>query len=229
MLNLPGMPGDGQNRSYNSKEMEALEYLDSALGPWLCKWETQINAKVLSAKDRKAGYFSRFNLGALLRTDAKTQAEIISIYRQCGVYSSNEARELLDRNNREGGDSYENPVITPGDPSAPKTDKNAKAMKETLRSLARREANNAISGSKNADFLAWIDENYAKWEQKLGDKFDAIGLDRSQAKAHCDESRELLLEIAGNSTAETLENNVSMLVSGWEERYLELMEAEYAK
>lgn len=49
-------------------------------------------ARILPAKQ-----FMRFNLGAMLRVDAKTQAEVFEIERRMGTISRNEVRALNDR------------------------------------------------------------------------------------------------------------------------------------
>ena len=48
--------------------------------------------KLLTETERKEGMFFKFNESAILRTDAKTQAEILTSYVQNGVYTPNEAR-----------------------------------------------------------------------------------------------------------------------------------------
>jgi hypothetical protein len=135
----------------------------------------------------------------------------------------------------EGGDVYANPAVTPGpavevedeedstDTQPPPADANARALEETIRSLLVREANNAISGSKSRNFVDWIDKNYAKWEAKLAEKLEILGLDRDLARIHCDESRSILLEIAGNSTPETLKNNIKTAVKDWQNRVFTLI------
>ena len=52
----------------------------------------------------KETYFYKFNEKAILRTDAKTQSEVLKNYTQGGIYTSNEARQKLDLPNAEGGD-----------------------------------------------------------------------------------------------------------------------------
>lgn len=67
-------------------------------------YEEEINAKVLLPSEYKKGYYYKFNEKALLRTDSKTQSEILRNYVQGGIYKSNEARALLDMPNADGGD-----------------------------------------------------------------------------------------------------------------------------
>ena len=67
-------------------------------------YEEEINAKMLTPSEYKEGYFYKFNEKAILRTDAKTQSEVLKNYTQGGIYTSNEARQKLDLPNAEGGD-----------------------------------------------------------------------------------------------------------------------------
>lgn len=219
MLGLDGMPGDGESHSYNSKEMEALNYLDTGLAPWICKWEMQVDLKLLSVADRMNGYYSMFDLHELLRTDSKTQAEIHAIHIANRIKNPNQARYDLGLNPYKGGDTYENPSITPGVAGKPKEDtKSIQIAENVLRNMLRREARNAINGANKSDFCSWIDLNYAKWEQKLADCLNDLGIESDTAKIHCDESREMLLDVAGKSTEATLKTNVEACVSTWEDR-----------
>ena len=58
----------------------------------------------LSDQQRKEGYYYKFNEKALLRTDSKTQKDVIIGYVQNGIYQINEGRDLLDLPAVEGGD-----------------------------------------------------------------------------------------------------------------------------
>ena len=67
-------------------------------------YEEEINAKVLLPSEYKKGYYYKFNEKAILRTDSKTQSEILKNYVQGGIYTANEARTKLDLPNADGGD-----------------------------------------------------------------------------------------------------------------------------
>lgn len=51
--------------------------------------------KLLTDTERKLGYKIRFNINVLLRTDSKTQAEVISTYVKNGIYDLDKARDVL--------------------------------------------------------------------------------------------------------------------------------------
>lgn len=90
--------------SYSNSEMEQLSFLINTLQHILKLYEEEITYKLLSTKEINEGYHLKFNEGAVLRTDSKTQSEVITKYVNNGVYTPNEARLLLDMTTKEGGD-----------------------------------------------------------------------------------------------------------------------------
>jgi hypothetical protein len=151
------------------------------------------------------------------------------------VISPNEAREKLDMTRREGGDEYVNPATTayggsqqeeeesPDQEDSPSQTAESRAVETMLSGLIRTEANNAIRGAHSKNFVSWIERNYGKWEPKLAEKLESIGIDRDRARVHCEQSRKELLDIAGNSTSDNLEANVRSLVDSWMNRTYYLM------
>lgn len=100
----PGQLNSYENSKYASSEYEALVFLNDTLSYRIKMYEEEINAKMLTPSEYKEGYFYKFNEKAILRTDAKTQSEVLKNYTQGGIYTSNEARQKLDLPNAEGGD-----------------------------------------------------------------------------------------------------------------------------
>jgi hypothetical protein len=74
--------------------------------------------------------------------------------------------------------------------------------------------------------MAWMDKFYARWEPKLADKLEVLGMDRDLARVHCEESRAALLQVAGESNQEQLLPSVTALVRGWGDRVYTLMGGE---
>lgn len=238
LFGLDSVPGDGAPKTYNSLEQYNLMY-GRALDRWLCKWELQCDMKLRSEvqKIRRSHYF-KFNRAAIYRTDLATTVTSLCNLLTHTVISPNEAREKLDMTRREGGDEYMNPATTAyqdtsseedtSDDSSDSQDESTssqeqRAVETMLRGLITTEANNAVRGAKSKNFVTWIERNYAKWEPKLAEKLEAIGLDRDLARVHCDESKEQLLGAAGNSTSDNLEANVKSLVESWGNRIYQLM------
>ena len=58
----------------------------------------------MQPREAEEGKFYKFNEKAILRTDSKTQMEIVTGYVQNGLYTPNEGRELLDKEWRPEGD-----------------------------------------------------------------------------------------------------------------------------
>lgn len=67
-------------------------------------YEQEINSKVLSPGQQKAGYFFKFNEKVLLRTTAKEQMDTLRTATQGSLYTVNEARQYLDKPPMDGGD-----------------------------------------------------------------------------------------------------------------------------
>jgi HK97 family phage portal protein len=225
ILGLDGMPGDGDSHSYNSKEMEGLNYLDNALSPWTSRWESQINAKILSESERRREFYSKFDYTELLRTDSKSQAEVFAKLIAARVLNPNECRERIDMNPYPEGNQYINPSITqsgnqdPPEKDTGKQNDTTNTVRESvIKNLIRREARDAINGSNKSNFLTWIENYYANWEPKLANSLEDLGLDRGLATKHCNQSKQQLLT-ASETTPDRLKASVENCVANWENRY----------
>lgn len=231
---LESILGDDSSVSYNSLEQKNLAYLQNCLNTWLKVWEEECDTKLLSEAEKLSGYYFKFNDGALLRSDKATTMRTIAMGITSRVLSPNEGREMLDMNPYEGGDTYENPAVSPGRPGIgtrdgePDTEpqrqpQNLDSAKlvflERVEHLIGVEANRVIhAASSSRNFLNWMEEWYPKWESKLADAFEKLGADRDIATWHCSESKGLLLMCAENATQDTLEQTVRDCVSNWNAR-----------
>lgn len=100
----PNQINDYEKSSYANSEMQQLSfYVDTELFI-LKQYEEEINYKTLSLEELDEGYFYKFNEKVILRTDSKTQMETLASGVNNGIYSQNEARELLNLPRKEGGD-----------------------------------------------------------------------------------------------------------------------------
>lgn len=86
-------------------EMQNLGFLADTLLIKFQQIEQELDYKYLSSIDRENGFKCRFNQSVMLRTDAKTQADIICKYLQNGAYSINDARRKLGERLIDGGDT----------------------------------------------------------------------------------------------------------------------------
>lgn len=100
----PNQINNYEKSSYANSETQQLAFLIDTMAYRLKMYEEEINAKVLTPKKQKEGYFYKFNEKAILRTDSKTQMENVTKAVNNGLYTVNEGREYLDKPTVEGGD-----------------------------------------------------------------------------------------------------------------------------
>ncbi len=100
----PNQINNYEKSSYSNSEMQQLSfYVDTEL--FIIKqYEEEITYKILSKSELENGKYYKFNEKVLLRTDSKSQAEVMSKYVNNGIYKSNEARGYLDLPKADGGD-----------------------------------------------------------------------------------------------------------------------------
>ncbi len=87
-----------------SEEQDNLKFYTDTLLVYFEQIEQEMDWKLLTDTDRKKGYKIRSNTNVLLRTDSKTQAEVINSYVRNGVYDLDMARGILGVK-KLGGDS----------------------------------------------------------------------------------------------------------------------------
>lgn len=96
----PHMIADLERSTNNNIEQQSLEFVMYSLLPYIVKWESVINWKLFSKRDRQQGYYAKFNVEGLLRGDYKSRQEGLAIQRQNGVISANEWRAFEEMNPR---------------------------------------------------------------------------------------------------------------------------------
>lgn len=101
---FPTQLNDFEKASYSNSEMQQLSFYVDTMLYILKQYEEELNYKLLTEDERAEGKYLKFNENVLLRTDAKSQAEILTKYVQNGIKSTNEARDVLDMPEKEGGD-----------------------------------------------------------------------------------------------------------------------------
>lgn len=101
----PNQINNYEKSSYANSEMQNISfYIDTELYI-LKQYEEEINYKLLTPGETKEGKYFKFNENVILRTDAKSQADILTSYVQNGIYTPNEARAYTNKPGMEGGDS----------------------------------------------------------------------------------------------------------------------------
>lgn len=100
----PYQVGDYTKSSYSSAEAQQLSFLVDTLIYILKQYEEEVGYKLLSDTEEANGFHAKFNIGVMLRADQKTQIETLSNAVSNFLLTPNEAREMLDRPAKEGGD-----------------------------------------------------------------------------------------------------------------------------
>ena len=100
----PSQIGDYTKSSYASAEAQQLSFYVDTLLYNLKQYEEEITYKLLSDKDQADGYYAKFNINAILRADMKTQIEMLQSAVNGFIYTPNEARAMLDKPAKPGGD-----------------------------------------------------------------------------------------------------------------------------
>lgn len=72
---------DPTGKNFSTLEQEDLAFLGECLDTWLCGWETESDDKLLTEREQAEDtHFAEFNRKAIIRLDARTEAEVLRIY-----------------------------------------------------------------------------------------------------------------------------------------------------
>lgn len=88
----------GDSLTYTTQEQDQVHFVSTSLRPWLVRFEQALSAIL---PDRT---YVRFNVDAMLRTDALTRRQIYKIDREIGLRPVNELRALEELAPVDGGD-----------------------------------------------------------------------------------------------------------------------------
>lgn len=106
--NWTGIPphklGDDTRTSFNSVEQENQSFLDDALDPWLCAWESEVDDKILREKEKlEDSHFVEFLRRAILRANMKDRFESYATGISWGFITRDEARHAENLNSLPDG------------------------------------------------------------------------------------------------------------------------------
>ena len=104
---------DASKSNYNTLEQQSLWDIRDSVRPRARMYEQELNWKLLY---NDSSVYCQFNMNALMRADFKTRYDAYALAIQNRILNPNEVRDMEDKNGYEGGDKYENPNITPGEP-----------------------------------------------------------------------------------------------------------------
>jgi HK97 family phage portal protein len=91
----PSYVQDKTKVGYASQEQAAIDLVQQTLLPWFRRWESAITRDLVVRDDV---YFAEFDTRGLLRGDLAAQANWLREMIGLGIYSVNEAREVLNMN-----------------------------------------------------------------------------------------------------------------------------------
>jgi hypothetical protein len=89
--------------THNNIESQNREVIQDALLPWATRMEEEADIKLLD-RSPGAGYYTKFNFGALLRGDMQARAEYYNKMFGMGVFDIDEIREYEDHDPLPNGD-----------------------------------------------------------------------------------------------------------------------------
>ena len=97
VFNVPvSFLNDTEGQSYASNEQMMIQFVQMTLTPIVRQYEHEFNRKLLSAADRKAGMYFKFNLGGLLRGDTAARTAFYSAMLRSAGMSPDDVRMLED-------------------------------------------------------------------------------------------------------------------------------------
>ena len=100
----PHMYGEfDKSSTYASAEQFSIDYVTKTLRAWLVRLEQSYNSNLLTPAEQGT-YFFEHLVDGLLRGDIKSRFEAYSVAKSARIFTTNEIREMENRNPIEGGD-----------------------------------------------------------------------------------------------------------------------------
>lgn len=237
--------GDDSSVSYNSLEQKNLAYLSNCLMRWLKLWEEEATVKLLQDREMASGrYAFKFATTDLIRADIQTTMTTLSTGITSRIYSPNEARKKLGLNPYEGGDTYENPAVSPGTPGSEEDppsepeddseddmeelDESQAALRSRIAHMIGIEAQRMVqrtNAAKYPDFLGAVDGFQTGFAPTLAKAIAESGGDPSLVDGYLEQSKIRMEQAADLCTShDELRHYVEGTVKNWKtERVDELM------
>ncbi len=106
----PHKVGILSDATFSNIEHQNIEWVVDCILPYLVRIEQAMNLRLLTASERRQGYYVEFLVEGLLRGDVKSRYEAYAIGRQWGWLSVNDIRRKENMNPIEGGDVYLTPL-----------------------------------------------------------------------------------------------------------------------
>ncbi|MBM7598477.1 HK97 family phage portal protein [Virgibacillus halotolerans] len=100
----PHQLGDLERSTNSNIEHQNKSFYIDTLQPILTNYEQELTYKLLTSNEINQGYFFRFNVDVILRSDSKERAEYLTILVEKGVMTPAEARKQIDLPHLDGSD-----------------------------------------------------------------------------------------------------------------------------
>lgn len=105
LFNVPAhMINDLEKATFSNISEQSIQFVVHTMMPWVQNWEQELNRRVFTRAERKAGYYIKFNLAGLMRGTPKERAEFYRIGIQDCWLDRNEVRAFEDMNPKDGLD-----------------------------------------------------------------------------------------------------------------------------
>jgi len=110
-LNIPPHKLNSLERSTNNNiEHQSIEYVQDSLLPRATIWEQECRRRMLTESEKRAGYYLKMTINALMRGDVKTRGEFYQRMLDRGVFTPNDVLRLEDMNTYAEGDKHMMPM-----------------------------------------------------------------------------------------------------------------------
>ena len=147
----PSKLGLSDSVSYNSQEQSQKDHVSSCLHPWFRAIAAECDIKLLTPRNLRSRmqYYSH-DTAELVTPDIQTQTEVLSRQIEATIINPNEARRVLKRPPRPGGEEYGNPNTSSPHDDDPEPDELDEGDEETdededvEQQIARAEAISAV-------------------------------------------------------------------------------------
>lgn len=97
VFNVPvSFLNDTEGQSYSSNEQMMIQFVQMTLTPIVRQYEHELNRKLLTVDERKAGFYFKFNLGGLLRGDTAARTQFYQVMLRSAGMKPDEVRQLED-------------------------------------------------------------------------------------------------------------------------------------
>lgn len=102
----PHMVGDLERATFSNIEHQAMQFVTEVMLPDAISFEQELNRKLFTEKERRSGYYVKFNFASALRGDNASRGNLYKVMLEMGVLSINEVRELEEKEAIENGDKH---------------------------------------------------------------------------------------------------------------------------